>query len=167
VWTACGLVVASYLQLVAGAQLRHLDAAVGPVTFRWLVALHLAGAAAVVTLSLLSLARFRGGPSPAARRWAVALALLVGGQVVLGCLAWVASWGVPSAMLPESWVPAEPVVARGVWAASVVTGHVVLGMLILGGSVALAIAAGALDEAAVDAASSRSAAGRPAGGVFA
>ena len=49
---AAGLVVASYVQLAAGAQLRHLDASIDPVTFRWLVAFHLAGAAVVARSTL-------------------------------------------------------------------------------------------------------------------
>ena len=51
-WIACGLLFASYIQLVAGAQLRHLDPTVGPITFRWLVLFHLVGAATVAVLSL-------------------------------------------------------------------------------------------------------------------
>ena len=53
-WIASGLVFASYVQLVAGAQLRHLDPAVGPSTFRWLVLFHLVGAATVAVKELES-----------------------------------------------------------------------------------------------------------------
>ena len=51
---AAALVIAAYVQLVAGAQLRHLDATIDPVTFRWLVAFHVAGAAVVMALAALS-----------------------------------------------------------------------------------------------------------------
>lgn len=140
---AVALMVAAYVQLVAGAQLRHLDAAaVTPGTFRWLVALHLAGAAAVAGLSWLAVAFCGPEVSPAARRWAAVIAALVVCQLALGAGAWVVSWGVPSGLLPASWMPAEPIAARSPRGAAVVTGHVVLGMMILGGSVALAIAAG-------------------------
>ncbi len=140
---AVALMVAAYVQLVAGAQLRHLDAAaVTPGTFRWLVALHLAGAAAVAGLSWLAVLLCGPEVSPAARRWAAVIAALVVCQLVLGAGAWVVSWGVPSGLLPASWMPAEPIAARSPRGAAVVTGHVVLGMMILGGSVALAIAAG-------------------------
>jgi cytochrome c oxidase assembly protein subunit 15 len=140
---AVALMVAAYVQLVAGAQLRHLDAAtVTPGTFRWLVALHLAGAAAVAGLSWLAVSLCGPEVSPAARRWAAVIAALVVCQLVLGAGAWVVSWGVPSGLLPTSWMPAEPIAARSPRGAAVVTGHVVLGMMILGGSVALAIAAG-------------------------
>jgi len=140
---AVALMVAAYVQLVAGAQLRHLDAAVvTPGTFRWLVALHLAGAAAVAGLSWLAVSLCGPEVSPTARRWAAVIAALVVCQLALGAGAWVVSWGMPSGLVPASWMPAEPIAARSPRGAAVVTGHVVLGMMILGGSVALAIAAG-------------------------
>ena len=140
---AVALLVAAYVQLVAGAQLRHLDAAaVTPVTFRWLVALHLLGAAAVAGLSWIAVPLCWSTDSPAARRWALVIAGLVICQLALGVGAWFVSWGVPSGLLPASWMPAEPLAARSGRGAAVVTGHVVLGMLILGGSVALATATG-------------------------
>jgi cytochrome c oxidase assembly protein subunit 15 len=144
--SAAALVVASYVQLVAGAQLRHLDAAtVAPSTFHWLVAFHLVGAAAVAVLTVVAMLSCRSTAAPA-RRWSMTLVGLVGCQVALGCAAWVVSWGLPSGWLPASWAFSEPLVARSLWGATVVTGHVVLGMLILGASVALAILTGALSK---------------------
>lgn len=140
---AVALLVAAYVQLVAGAQLRHLDAAVvTPVMFRWLVAIHLAGAAAVAGLSWAAVPLCRSQGSGAAGRWAVVIAALVACQLALGVGAWFVSWGVPSGLLPAAWMPHEPLAARSGRGAAVVTGHVVLGMLILGGSVALAMATG-------------------------
>jgi len=137
------LVAAAYVQLVAGAQLRHLDAAsITPPMFRWLVAFHILGAVAVAGLAWVAVPLCRMQGSPAAARWATAIAALVGCQLLLGLGAWFVSWGVPSGVLPATWLPAEPIAARSPRGALVVTGHVVLGMLILGGSVALAIAAG-------------------------
>ncbi|MEI6240160.1 MAG: COX15/CtaA family protein [Planctomycetia bacterium] len=139
---AAALLVAAYVQLVAGAQLRHLDAAaVSPGTFRWLVAFHLAGAAAVAALSWAAVPLCWSHGSPA-RRWALVIAGLVACQLALGVGAWFVSWGVPSGFLPASWMPSEPLAARSGRGAAIVTGHVVLGMMILGGSVSLAIAAG-------------------------
>lgn len=139
-----GLLVAAYLQLVAGAQLRHLDATVDPSTFRGLVGLHILGAVAVTVLAAVSAVVVSEGGSRAARGWSKAIVLLVAGQLLLGVGAWIANWGLPSGLLPESWQWAEPLRARSVWSAAVVTGHVVLGMMILAASVVLAIAAGAL-----------------------
>lgn len=151
-----GLAVASYVQLVAGAQLRHLDASVDPATFRWLVAFHLVGAAAVAVLAVAATACTRTAGLPAARRWSLAILLLVGCQLALGVAAWVVNWGIPSNWLPASWSLSDPLVARSLWGATVVTGHVVLGMLILGASVALAITAGVLRSSAAPSAVSSS-----------
>jgi cytochrome c oxidase assembly protein subunit 15 len=138
------LVVAAYLQLVAGAQLRHLDATVEPSTFHSLVGLHILGAVAVTVLAAVGVA-VTGPETPvAARRWARVLLAVVGVQLLLGAGAWVANWGLPADLLPASWHWSEPLRARSGWTAAVVTGHVVLGMLILGGSVVLAIESGAL-----------------------
>lgn len=141
---AVGLVAAAYLQLVAGAQLRHLDAAVDPRTFHGLVALHLLGAVAVLGLGSTAVVATRTAAPPAARFWSRGILLLVACQIVLGGGAWVAKYGMPSALVPESWRLAEPIAARSGGGAAIVTGHAVLGMLLLGASVALAIAAGAV-----------------------
>ena len=141
------LLVAAYLQLVAGAQLRHLDAAVEPATFRTLVGLHILGAVAVTVLSVV--AAFVGAEdgSVAARRWARGIVALVAVQLLLGGGAWVVNWGVPSGLIPEAWQSAEPLRARSVGNAAVVTGHVIFGMLILAASVVLVIKAGAFGDA--------------------
>jgi cytochrome c oxidase assembly protein subunit 15 len=140
---AAALVIAAYVQLVAGAQLRHLDAAVGPTTFRWLIGFHVAGAVVVTALVAL-LAWVNGGTASPARRWSWLLAGLVVCQIMLGCGAWVVSWGLPSGLLPESWRLSESIQARSAGGAAIVTGHVVLGMLILGGAVVLWLVGGGL-----------------------
>jgi cytochrome c oxidase assembly protein subunit 15 len=140
---AGGLMVASYVQLVAGAQLRHLDASIDPVTFRWLVAFHIAGAVVVAGLAVM-LAVVNGAVPGASRRWSWLIAGLVGCQILLGVGAWVVSWGLPSGLLPASWQLTEPLRARSTSGALVVTGHVVLGMLILGASVVAWIVSGGL-----------------------
>jgi cytochrome c oxidase assembly protein subunit 15 len=137
------LLVAAYIQLVAGAQLRHLDASsITPMAFRWLVILHLLGAAAVTALALASAVACSRHASISARRWSLAIAALVACQLLLGVGAWAVSWGIPSGWIPTAWMPTEPLAARSPRGAAVVTGHVVLGMMILGGSVALATATG-------------------------
>jgi len=155
-WLAAGLMVAAYVQLVAGAQLRHLDASVGPTTFRWLVVLHLLGAAVVTLLSLLAAASAFGwlgqgsaGSCVAQRRWSAVLVALIAGQLGLGCAAWIVSWGLPLGLLPDAVASAFPepsgvVVARSGFSALIVTGHVLLGMMILAASVVLCLVSGGL-----------------------
>jgi cytochrome c oxidase assembly protein subunit 15 len=140
---AAALVIASYVQLVAGAQLRHLDGSVGPLAFRWLIGLHVAGALVVAVLAAVAAGANAAAAGPA-RRWSWLLAGLVVCQIALGCGAWVVSWGLPSGLLPDSWRLAEAIPARSAAGASVVTGHVLLGMLILAGSVVLWIVGGGL-----------------------
>lgn len=163
------LLLSAYVQLVAGAQLRHLDAAIDPLTFRMLVVLHVAGAALVTGLSLAVCACAWGqqfmpplssrcvaaggerssrvsGATPAI--WATVMLLLVLCQIALGAGAWIVSWGIPAGWFGDSlaaWTPTEPIVARSVQSAAIVTGHVVVGMLILGVSVVLAITSGSLE----------------------
>jgi cytochrome c oxidase assembly protein subunit 15 len=143
-WVTAGLLGAAYVQLVAGAQLRHLDAAVDANTFRWLVALHLAGALLVTVLSIVATGTCWWLEAGAPRRLALMILVLVGCQLLLGAGAWVVSWGFPADWLPQSWTPAQATVARSARGAAVVTGHVVLGMLILGASVVLALSTWAL-----------------------
>lgn len=140
---AGGLMLAAYVQLVAGAQLRHLDSSVDPITFRWLVAFHIAGAVVVAGLAAVLAAAHAAVPS-VARRWSWLIAGLVVCQILLGFGAWVVSWGLPSGLLPASWQLTEPLRARSTTGALVVTGHVLLGMLILGASVVLWIVTGGL-----------------------
>jgi cytochrome c oxidase assembly protein subunit 15 len=138
-WVTAGLLGAAYVQLVAGAQLRHLDPAVDAATFRWLVALHLAGALLVSVLSVVAAGTCWWLEAAMPRRLALLILVLVGCQLLLGAGAWIVSWGFPADWLPQSWVPAQATLARSARGAAVVTGHVVLGMLILGASVVLAL----------------------------
>lgn len=141
-WATAGfvppaLVVAAYLQLVAGAQLRHMEASATPLDFRWLVTLHLLGAAAVTVLATLAWLAWQPHEPLAARHWSRVLVGLVVGQVLLGCGAWLVNYGVPGGWLPDTW--SGPLVARSVRAALVTTGHAVLGMLILGAAVVMSL----------------------------
>lgn len=138
------LVIAAYVQLVAGAQLRHLDATVAPATFQTLVALHVVGAVVVTVLAVVSAAILREEGPAGARRWSTVVVALVGCQLLLGAGAWVAKWGVPPGLLPEAWQWSEPLRARSTASAAVITGHVLLGIAILGGAVVLAISSGTL-----------------------
>ena len=138
---AAAFPVAAYAQLVAGAQLRHLDPATTPSVFHALVGTHVLMGLVVMGLAVaVALATSRGA-NPSARRWAMTAAVLVTGQLALGGATWVAKYGVPTAILPESWRLSEAIVARSGQGAVTVTSHAVLGMVILGVGVALAIVA--------------------------
>jgi len=156
------LAVAAYLQLVAGAQLRHADATLAPSTFRWMVAIHLAGAAAVTVLAALAVIAWQPHESRAARRWSLAILAMVMGQLLLGGGAWLFTWGMPS-WLQDAWAPAEAVLARSPRGAVVITGHVILGMMILGAAVVLALEWGGAERLERIARFGRQVRGRPDG----
>ena len=150
-FAASGLVVAAYVQLVAGAQLRHIESAsIGPRTFQWMVGFHVVGAFVVMGL-VVALAVLHGRSPSVARRWSWLLVCLVAGQIFLGVASWVVSWGVPSGLLPFSLQFSEPIQARSAFGAMVVTGHVLLGMFILGASVILWLVGGGLRVADLNA----------------
>jgi cytochrome c oxidase assembly protein subunit 15 len=133
--------VAAYAQLVAGAQLRHLDPATPPAAFHALVGTHVLLALVVASLSVVAAVVLRRSDNHAVRRWALVVVALVSLQIVLGFGTWVAKYGVPSAIVPESWRLSEAVVARSSGSAVTVTSHAVLGMIIFGVGVAVAILA--------------------------
>lgn len=133
--------VAAYAQLVAGAQLRHLDPATPPRTFHLLVAAHVLVGLVVAGLIVTAVVATRGGGNPGARRWSLVAVGLVACQLALGVGTWIAKYGVPSAILPDAWRLAEPIVARSGPGAMIVTSHAVLGMVILAVGVALALTA--------------------------
>ncbi len=141
--------VAAYAQLVAGAQLRHLDPATPPRMFHALVGTHVFVGLVVVGLAVAALLATRGRGNRGASRWSLVAVGFVGCQFALGLGTWIAKYGVPSAILPDAWRMAEPIVARSGPGAVIVTAHAVLGMVILGVGVALALAAAGTIPAAV------------------
>jgi cytochrome c oxidase assembly protein subunit 15 len=141
--------VAAYAQLVAGAQLRHLDPATPPRVFHALVGTHVAVAFVVAGLAVAAFVATRGGRNRAAFRWSLLAVGLVACQLALGMGTWIAKYGVPSAILPDAWRLAEPIVARSGPGAVIVTTHAVLGMVILGAGVALALTAAGTVSASV------------------
>ncbi|MFM8578722.1 MAG: COX15/CtaA family protein, partial [Planctomycetaceae bacterium] len=134
------LPVASYAQLVAGAQLRHLDPSVPPGTFHALVGTHIVLGFVVLALSIAAASIAWRQRSRVGLRWAGLVLGLVVCHFGLGLGTWVVKYGVPSALLPDAWRLSQPLVARSLASAITITGHAVLGMAILGVSIASAIA---------------------------
>jgi heme a synthase len=141
--------VAAYAQLVAGAQLRHLDPATPPSTFHALVGTHVLVGLVVAALAITAALATRGGGNRAARLWSGFVAVLVSCQLLLGVGTWVSKYGVPSALLPDAWRLSDAIVARGGWGAITITAHALLGMAILGVGIALAIAAAGTQPVAI------------------
>lgn len=131
-WTATVLVLASYTQLVLGAQLRHVTAVVSPTTFMSLVHAHLtlAGLVALLTLSLAGFALWGRGNLPAVRRPAGLLLLLVLLQVGLGISTWIVKYALPWPELSQE-LAGYTIHAKGYWESMIITAHMATGSLII------------------------------------
>lgn len=131
----------AYLQLVLGAQLRHISISAPPGVFRTFLAFHLL-VAAVLTLMALTLAlrtwrRFR----PQARlRWlATALCGLIVAQLLLGTSTWIVNYSWPWPQSAPAWLAGYTLIAHGQLQTLTTTGHVALGSLIVGTALALTL----------------------------
>lgn len=132
VWLATGLVVASYCQLIMGAQLRHITGLVSHKLFQGFVHTHLALAGLVVLLALgLALFSSRSATvSTRVSRTAGWLALVVFAQIALGIGTWIVNYALPWPEWNES-LAAYTIQAKGYWESLIVTAHMATGSLII------------------------------------
>lgn len=143
--TAC--LVGIYLQIVLGAQLRHLSPDASGRWFAVWVWLHLIVAGldllAVLWLALLVLRRFSGDRVPSAgwslRRRAKTLVVLFLLQLVLGAATWVTNYGWPAWFTDYIWRLEYTVVAEGRWQILATTLHVAVGSLTLVAALSLTL----------------------------
>ncbi len=124
--------VFAYLQLILGAQVRHMPAEATPNTFRLVVLFHVFLALVVVGhgLALAGAARSKQVPR-AVRLPAMWLALALVGQFVLGGGVWIVKYGWPFGLSDRLSFAGTTVVANSLPQALTVTTHVALGSLIL------------------------------------
>ncbi len=133
----------AFVQLLLGANLRHISVDAAPGTFRALVFMHLL-VAAIVTVQVFVLAaiiwssRFQ---HPALRRPALALCVLIVVQLMLGGGTWVAKYAWPSWLSGYQFAASHTVVAESFSQAVTVTAHVATGSLILVVSLLIALRA--------------------------
>jgi cytochrome c oxidase assembly protein subunit 15 len=135
--------VLAYVQLVFGANLRHIPVTADVGQFRVALFFHLAGAAAValhvIVLTLMVFRRVR--TITALRRPVCLLVLIVLMQITLGFASWVVKYATPNGF--EGWLGQGGFVieADGLLQALTVTAHMAGGSLILAISVLLALRA--------------------------
>lgn len=131
---------AIYLQIVLGAQLRHLAPDSGPGWFALWVWLHLAGAALVAVFASVLLVHCKRflQDEPALSRRAVLLAGLVAVQLVAGVFTWVTNYGWPRWVTDYFWSIQYTVTAESPEQVLATTGHMALGSLCLAASLSLA-----------------------------
>lgn len=130
----------AFLQLLLGAQIRHISLMAGPGQFRTFVFFHLIVAAALLIHALLLAVRAVRSRPQAARVAlpAVSLALLIGLQFVLGPATWVVNYGWPQWLAEMPFAVGHTVQAKSLSQTLVVTAHVAVGSLVLANAVVVA-----------------------------
>ena len=121
----------SYVQLVLGAMLRHVQPTTSPGGFAHTVAMHVLIAVLLWILSVVVWLRLRRCGDLTLSRPGGALIGLVGVQILLGISTWVVNYGFPVFL---QFVPRSAgfvVQAQGFADSIIVTGHVATGSLIL------------------------------------
>lgn len=133
--------VLAYLQLMLGAQLRHVPDDASPTSFRAMVLLHLVVAVVLTLYVVLVAVRTARGcrgqrllTHPANR-----LAMLVVLQLALGAGAWVMNYQWPQWLGEHSWNVAHTNVQESLPQVMVTTAHMAVGSLILVTAVLLTI----------------------------
>lgn len=131
----------AYVQLVLGAQLRHVSPTAPPGEFQAAVVFHLLLAAALAVHVGLLAARIarRHRDLPRLVRPASLLVVLLTAQIALGCAVWVLNYGWPAFLTETRWTAGHLTIAQSPTQANVTTAHVAGGSLVLVTAVALAL----------------------------
>jgi cytochrome c oxidase assembly protein subunit 15 len=130
----------AFVQLVLGAQLRHIPTSASPGFFELTVYGHLIFAAVVTLLvCAVSWMVLRGSLKHNAFRFpALTLLALVVVQLSLGCVTWVVNYYWPSLTPDWDWISAYAIIeSKGLVQTMIVTAHQATGSLVLGVSVLL------------------------------
>ena len=125
------LVAVSYLQLVLGAQLRHVQPNAKPSGFALIVAIHVMTAFALWLMTLFTWLRVRRcGDLTLSRptKWLIGLVTV---QIALGTGTWIVNYGWPTFMQSLPGSTGYVIQAKGFWDSLIVTAHVATGSLIL------------------------------------
>ncbi len=132
VWLATLLVVFSYIQLIVGAQLRHVTGATPSKVFMMYVHSHLtlAGLVALLALILAAFAGLSRRTPGRVSRPAFVIVLLVFAQVALGIATWIVNYALPWQEI-DAMLAAYTIQAKGYAESLIVTAHVATGSLII------------------------------------
>ena len=131
-WLATLLAFTSYCQLILGAQLRHVTAAVSHTSFMAFVHTHLtlAGLVTLLTLCLVGSALASRVCEPRIRRPAGLILLVVVLQIGLGIGTWIVNYALPWSETTSS-LAGYTIAAKGFWESLIVTAHMATGSLII------------------------------------
>lgn len=141
-YLAAILVVCSYCQLILGAQLRHVTAAISHTTFMAFVHSHLALAflVALLTLCLAGFSAFSQKFPRQISRPAGLLAAVVLIQIGLGFGTWVVNYALPWSEITPA-LAGYTIISKGFWESLIVTAHMAIGSLIISLSTVIALRA--------------------------
>lgn len=130
-------VVFAYLQLVIGAQLRHVSVMASPGVFRGVVFFHLVMAVVVTfhIFQLLVIVKQHYGSIAPLQNPVTLLAVLILIQIALGGATWVVKYGWPEFFAQYSFAALHTIQAKSLIQSLIVTAHVATGSLILAMSV--------------------------------
>ena len=133
------MTIAIYLQIVLGAQMRHVlpDSETGWFTLWLWLHLIVAGLIELGAIWLLVLVRSSRGNAPIVMRRAWLLLALVLTQVILGAATWVTNFGWPAWFTDWIWAVDYTVVSEGRLQAVTTTLHVAVGALSLATALSL------------------------------
>ncbi len=130
----------SYLQILLGAQVRHIPATAPYDTFRIAVIFHVVIGFLLLGHILLLAWKVRGCPLAKVRQPAQILLLLALLQIGLGLTTWVMKYGFPFGLGETySFAANWRLIAQGYWPAMITTAHVAIGSLILATSLVLCV----------------------------
>jgi cytochrome c oxidase assembly protein subunit 15 len=150
---ALAVTAGTYLQIVAGAQLRHLTPHERTFWFALWVWFHVI-VAGLLFLGILCIAirvRTSRGHGPRVVRRARLLTGLMLLQLILGAATWLTNYGVPVWFTEYVWQLEYTVVAGGVWQAVLTTAHVAVASLVLVTAISLAFWSSRLPEVKTEA----------------
>jgi len=133
----------AYIQLVLGANLRHISVDASANSFRAVVFFHLL-MAAVVTVHVFLLTMFVLIVD--ARHYslvvpALGLSLLIGLQLLLGSATWIVNYSWPSGIPEPEMLNGFTIESKGWLQSNIVTAHVAVGSLIVATSIVIALRA--------------------------
>jgi len=150
---ACVIFALAYLQVVLGAQLRHVQPTASPGGFKHLVYTHIATAFLVLSLATLAAWKLRSKAIMNSRqsgangekaeenqngcgdltlsRPALLLVLFVCSQITLGLATWVARYGMPRFAQANPSMASYLVKSQAFAESLIITGHVATGALVL------------------------------------
>jgi cytochrome c oxidase assembly protein subunit 15 len=137
----------AYVQLVLGAQVRHVAVGATPLEFQIAVYFHLFMAAVLVVQIIFLATTLLCGKlrqEKAILRPTLWLGGLIGLQILLGAATWVAKYAWPGFLANQAWTAHYTISAGSLLQASIVTAHVATGSLILVNSLVLALRLGRL-----------------------